>query len=387
VRLAARLQRELRGSDSVARLGGDEFGFLLEGLAPGEGLFGVAQRLLAAVAEPSGFGQPQLLTASLGITAAVASDTTETVLSNAEGAMSIAKKAGPGSVEIYDEAMRVRLLRDLALVRALAAALRNDQLEVHYQPIASLRDGRILALEALARWRHPEWGWVRPDEFIAVAEEHGLIVELGQRVLGEAAKHAAAWRASYPDALPLGTFVNASPRQLSRTDFVEVFTRALEEHGTTPGDIGIEITERVLIDHDEETLAANLDRLTRLGVRFGLDDFGTGYSSLTALKQLPLTVLKIDRSFVTAIRTATDPAPITRASISLGHALGLVVVAEGVETKLQADYLRRLGCDAAQGFHYHRPRSPRQTTALLQAQHDTTAHHAQRERRARAPAG
>jgi len=373
VRLAPRLQRELRGSDSVARLGGDEFGFLFEDVAPGDGLTGLAQRLLAAVAEPIPVDQPQQLSASLGITVSEATDTTETMLSNADSAMYNAKKAGPGSLDVYDPTMRARLIRDLTLTKALTAALRDDQVDVHYQPIVSLTDGRILGVEALARWTHPEWGAVGPDEFIPLAEHHGLIVELGQRVLNAAAKHATDWRSGYPDALPLGVLVNISPRQLSQPEFVDLFIGTLDRHGTRPADIGIEITEHVLIRHDEETLVANLGRLRRLGVRFSLDDFGTGYSSLTALQELPLSVLKIDRSFITAIRTGTDSAAITRASVSLGHTLGLTVIAEGVETEIQADYLRRLGCDAAQGFHYHRPQPAHQTTALIQAEHDATS--------------
>ena len=372
VRLAPRLQDELRGSDSVARLGDDEFGFLFEDVAPGDGLFGVAQRVLAAVAEPVLVDQPQQLTASLGISVSEATNTTETMLSNADSAMYNAKRAGPGSVDTYDPTMRARLIRDLNLTKALTAALRDDQLAVHYQPIVSITDGHILALEALARWTHPEWGSVSPEEFIPIAEQHGLIVELGQRVLDAAAKHATDWRTRYPDALPLGVLVNISPRQLSQPAFVEVFTATLDRHGTRPRDIGIEITEHVLIQHDEKTLVANLGRLRRLGVRLSLDDFGTGYSSLTALKELPLSVLKIDRSFITAIRTPTDSAAITRASVSLGHTLGLTVIAEGVETEIQADYLRRLGCDAAQGFHYHRPQPAQRATSLLQAEHDTT---------------
>jgi ammonium transporter, Amt family len=367
VGLAPRLQRELRGSDSVARLGGDEFAFVFEDITREQDLISMAQRLLAAVTDPRDHSQP--VTASLGITIAEPSDTAETALSNADTAMYKAKKAGPGGFEIYDETMRERLLRDLALTEGFATALQDNQLEVHYQPIVSLTDGRILALEALARWNHPQWGRIAPSEFIPLAENHGLIVQLGQFVLSEAAKQATLWRTDYANALPLGIFINVSPRQLSQPDFVNVFTHTLEQHGASPTDIGIEITERAVIDHDEPTLVDTIAQLTKLDVRLSLDDFGTGYSSLTALKQLPLTAVKIDRSFITVIHAHTERAPITRATVSLGHQLGLTVIAEGVETQLQADFLTQLGCDAAQGFHYARPQPARQTTILLQTEH------------------
>jgi diguanylate cyclase (GGDEF)-like protein/PAS domain S-box-containing protein len=373
VKLPPRLERNLRGSDSVARLGGDEFGFLFEDVARAQGLASLAERILAAIAEPVPIDHSQLqITASLGITIAEPTDTAESVLSNADTAMQNAKHAGKGCFEIYDEDMRSHLLRELTLTKALETALRDNQLDVYYQPIVSLADGQILALEALARWHDPQLGWVAPNEFIPIAEEHGLIVLLGQRVLSEIAKQATDWRANYPHALPLGIFANISPHQLSQPDFLTKLTGTLEQHGTSPSDIGIEITERVLIDQTNKTLADNLDQLTQLGIRLSLDDFGTGYASLTALKHLPLTALKIDRSFVDVIRSNTDTAPISSASISLGHTFGLTVIAEGVETQLQADYLSQLGCDAAQGFHYARPQPADQTTTLLQAEHDTS---------------
>ena len=365
--LAPRLQQQLCGSDSVARLGGDEFAFVFEDITREQDLISMAQRLLAAVTALR--DHSQRVTASLGIAIAESSDTAETALSNADTAMYKAKKAGPGGFEIYDETMRERLLRDLALTEGLATALEDDQLEIHYQPIVSLTGGSILALEALVRWNHPQWGRIAPSEFIPLAENRGLIVQLGQFVLSEAAKQANLWRNDYANALPLGIFINVSPRQLCQPDFVNVFTNTLEQHGASPTDIGIEITERAVIDHDEPTLVDTLAQLTKLGVRLSLDDFGTGYSSLTALKGLPLTAVKIDRSFIAVIQARTARAPVTRATISLGHQLGLTVIAEGVETQLQADFLTKLGCDAAQGFHYARPQPAHQTTILLQTEH------------------
>ena len=222
VGLAPRLQRELHGSDSVARLGGDEFAFVFEDITREQDLISMAQRLLAAVADPR--DHSQRVTASLGITIAEPSDTAETALSNADTAMYKAKKAGPGGFEVYDETMRKRLLRDLALTEGLATALQDNQLEVHYQPIVSLADGRILALEALARWNHPQWGRIAPSEFIPLAEDRGLIVQLGQFVLSEAAKqathgatitptpsHSASSSTSLPANSPSPTSSTSSP--------------------------------------------------------------------------------------------------------------------------------------------------------------------------------
>jgi diguanylate cyclase (GGDEF)-like protein/PAS domain S-box-containing protein len=377
VDLAARLRQQLRGSDSAARLGGDEFAFLFENITREQQLVGVARRLLDAVAGPE--EHAQRVTASLGITIAESGDTADTALSNADSAMYKAKAAGPGGFVVYDEAMRERLLRELALTEDLAAALQDRQLDVHYQPIVGLTNNRILAVEALTYWNHPQHGSIEPSEFIPLAEDHGLIVELGHFVLGEVAKQAAAWRTDYPKAIPLGVFANVSSRELCEPDFVDVFRRTLEQHGTSPRDIGIEITERVIIDYDEQLLVGNLDQLTKLGVSLSLDDFGTGYSSLTALKNLPLTAVKIDRSFIGVIQSHSHPAPVTRATISLGHTLGLTVIAEGVETQLQADYLTQLGCDAAQGFHYARPHAADHITTLLQAEDEDTTPQARQE--------
>ena len=368
VGLAARLQRELRSSDSVARLGGDEFGLLIEDFEREQQVIAIAARVLAAVAEPTLIGRSELqVTASIGIAIAKPDETAETALGNADNAMYKAKSAGAGYFEIYNDTMRFALQRELMLTQALTAALRAGETDVHYQPIVSLVDGRILAVEALARWNNSDLGPIEPSEFIPLAENHGLIVALGQQVVRLAARQTADWRAKNPHVLPLGAFVNVSPHELAQSDFVEIFTRTLEETGVATTDIGIEITERVLIDDANTTLIDNLNQLVQLGVRLVLDDFGTGYASLTALKQLPLTAVKIDGSFTRAILTTTDTAPVCDATISLGHTLALTVIAEGVETLLQSDYLTRHGCDAAQGFHYGRAQSADRMTALLEA--------------------
>ena len=251
VAVAQRLSRVLRGSDSIARLGGDEFAVIFEGLeAESElALPFMARRILEALAEPFVVGDlVEHVTGSLGIAVAEPGDDPVSLLRNADNAMYQAKKDTPGAFTFFDWGQRARARRELELGAALAHALQHDELLVYYQPIVSLADGSVLAVEALARWLHPQWGWVSPVEFIPVAERSGSIVPLGKWVLAEAARQAVVWRRQYPEALPLGVFVNVSPRQLSQADFVPFLTETLSDHDASPTDLGIEITEHVFID-------------------------------------------------------------------------------------------------------------------------------------------
>jgi diguanylate cyclase (GGDEF)-like protein/PAS domain S-box-containing protein len=354
--IAPRLQGAARGADTVARLGGDEFAFVIETLRDDRDVVAVAERIAAAFDEPFAVGaDAHRITASLGIALARPEDEPSAILRNADTAMYSAKARKRGSFELFDDGMRGRILRELELKNALADALGNGELQVYYQPIVRLDGGATLALEALARWLHPEWGWVQPSEFIPIAESDGLIVQLGRCMLSEAIRQAAVWRRLHPDAFPLGVFVNVSPRQLATHDYAAFVRDALREHGLPPAALGLEITERVFADEHDARIAANLSELTEMGVRLSLDDFGTGYSALASLKRFPFAALKIDRYFVRAITAPDADAPITTAIVSLGAALGLTVIAEGVETEVQAAFLRRLGCDAAQGYLYARP--------------------------------
>lgn len=366
--IAPRLLHAMRDSDTVARLGGDEFALVVESLSDEREVIAVAQRVMSTFENPFLVGEEsQRVTASVGIALARPGDDAVTILRNADTAMYAAKARRRGGFQLFDDGMRHRLLRELELRNALAAALRSGELGVYYQPIVSLDDGEAIAVEALARWRHQEWGWVQPSEFVPIAEADELIVELDRYVLGEAVRRAAIWRRSYPGALPLGVFVNASPRQLATPDLVPFLQHVLDENGLEPTQLGIEVTERIFVDVNDGRIAANLAELTAMGVRLSLDDFGTGYSALASLGRFPFAALKIDRAFVAPIASRDDSPPISTAIVGLGKALGLTVIAEGVETDAQADCLRRLGCDAAQGYLYARPQHPHAVAEYLEA--------------------
>lgn len=365
VDVARRLGREVRGSDSVARLGGDEFAFILEDVEAESELATFANRILVTLAMPAtADDRATPCRGSLGIVVAEGDDATS-VLRNADIAMYQAKREGQGGYSFFDWRLRARAVWELELGRELTRALEQGELLVYYQPIVSLADGRLLAVEALLRWLHPQWGWVSPGEFIPRAEANGTIVPLGEWVVAETARQAGEWRKQYPDALPLGVHVNISPRQLSQPNFVPFLTQTLSDNDANPSDLGIEITEHVFIDAAAQ-LDDNLAALTQLGTRLSLDDFGTGYSALSSLMRFPLVALKIDRSFIRNLRRDSDSHPITTACINLAQGQGLLSIAEGVENEEQADRLRQLGCDAAQGYYFARPQPANQLTELLE---------------------
>ena len=265
---------------------------------------------------------------------------------------------------VYDRAMHARALSRLRLESDLRRALDRGGLTVHYQPIVALKTGRICGMEALARWWHAERGWVAPHEFVASAEETGMIVRLGGRVLVEACRQLRAWTDALPAAAALSMSVNLSVRQFAQPYLAGQVTRALEESGIHPSRLRLEVTESVLIDNPEAA-AATLAGLRALGLRVWMDDFGTGYSSLSTLHRLPIDGVKVDRSFVAAVDGRA--ARVLAAVVSLAQGLGLEVVAEGVEHAGQLAELRTLGCDAAQGFLFSRPQDPDATLALLAA--------------------
>jgi diguanylate cyclase (GGDEF)-like protein/PAS domain S-box-containing protein len=366
VAVARRLGRELRASESAMRLGGDEFAFAVEDVETETELAAVASRILSALAEPLAVDdRVAQVTASLGIALAEPGDDPVSLLRNADIALYQAKAEHRGGFDFFDRKMRARTLRELELGAALKDALQAGELAVRYQPIVSLGNGQVLAVEALARWRHPPWGWVQPTEFIPLAERNGTIIALGMWLFAEAAAQAGAWRKQYPNALPLGVFVNVSPRQLSQPNFVPFLTETLSDHDACPSDIGIEVTEHVFIDAPAQ-LDENLATLTQTGIRLSLDDFGTGYSALSSLMRFPLAALKIDRSFIRDISRDTDSDAITTAAISLAHGQDLLAIAEGVETEGQAKRLRQLGCAAAQGYYFARPQPASELTGLLE---------------------
>ena len=368
VELAARFRAVLREGETIARLGGDEFALVAEGLRSQAERVGLAERVLSVFSEPFAIsGATPEMTASLGIAVGGDAETSESLLRDADTAMYRVKTAGKGGFAFFDIAMREELVQQLTLRTALAEALRDNALRVHYQPIFSLGDNELLAVEALVRWPRDD-GFVPPDSFIPLAEETGLIVQLGHFVLADAAKQIQQWRQQNPQCLPLGVFVNVSARELGERSFAPFLAETLREHGLSSSDLALELTERAFIDSGDETVAWNLDTLATSGVRLVLDDFGTGFSSLSMLKRFPLNALKIDRSFVNAITKPEAEVPITKAIVGLGLAMGLGVIAEGVETDTQLDYLRELECPAAQGFNLGRPQKARDIAGLIDSQ-------------------
>jgi PAS domain S-box-containing protein len=262
---------------------------------------------------------------------------------------------------VYDRAIHARSLSRLRLETDLRRALDRGGLTVHYQPIVALGTGRIRGIEALARWWHAERGWVAPNVFVSSAEESGMIVRLGQRVLGDACRQLRAWSDALPAAAELGMSVNLSVRQFAQPELAAQVKEALDESGIHPSRLSLEVTESVLLDN-AEAAAATLHALKELGVRLWMDDFGTGYSSLSTLHRLPIDGVKVDRSFLAGDGRA---ARVLAAVVGLAQGLGLEVVAEGVERAGQLAEVRALGCDAAQGFLFSRPQDADATLALL----------------------
>ncbi len=359
VSVAQRLRGAL-GEHLVARLGGDEFVILVERTACTDDVVEVAERALAAVREPALVdGHELTVSASIGIVERPAADTSPMELMRAaDSTLHWAKAAGGARWSIFDADRSRRELARYALSAAIPAALDRGEFYLDYQPLTSLRDGRVLGMEALVRWRHPELGVLRPDSFIGLAEETGLIVRLGAWVLAEACQEARRWADASGDA-PFVS-VNLAVQQVRRPGLVNEVRKLLRRTGLPPGRLQLEITESTMMSTAEEPVRA-LRVLADLGVRIAIDDFGTGYCNLAYLRGLPVTELKVAGEFVTGLRDpAEDPDSgraerILAALVSLAHALKVTVTAEGVETAEQAERLRAIGCDAAQGWHFGRP--------------------------------
>jgi diguanylate cyclase (GGDEF)-like protein/PAS domain S-box-containing protein len=364
VEVSRRLREAVREGDVVSRFGGDEFAVLCRGLHDEADAVDVARRVLAAVTGPVVLGRTTLtVSGSLGVVVAGPSHVeAEDVLRDADIAMYQAKAAGKDRWALFDEQARARARERVELAHDLRRAVEQDRLEVHYQPVVRLTAPgdrpRLAAVEALARWTHDRHGPVPPSDFIELAEENGLVPQLGLQVLRRACAQLVAWQSELGDDAPKTVSVNVSALQLRHGDFAEAVARVLAETGLSGSSLCLELTETVVM-HDENAVAACFWRLHELGVRIAIDDFGTGYSSLAVLRRLPFDTLKIDRSVVPDFTTdAYDP--VVAAVVGLGHALGLAVVAEGVETLAQAEGLRLLGCPLAQGYLYGRPMPPAQ---------------------------
>jgi diguanylate cyclase (GGDEF)-like protein len=356
--VAARLVAVVRPGDTVARFGGDEFVVLCQDLPDAAHVGVLAERIAAILAEPvTVSGREVTISASIGVVLADAgSNTPEALIRDADTAMYQAKERGRARYEIFDDPARQRVMARLDTEVALRRALEKQEMRVFYQPVVSLSGGRLVGLEALLRWDDPERGLQLPDQFLALAEETGLILPIGTWVLEQACRDAQALRSAHPDFADMVIWVNLSARQLVQDDLPGLIARVLAETGTSPRTLGLEITESVLTE-DMEFLGERLRTLKGLGVLLAIDDFGTGFSSLSHLRGFPVDVLKVDRSFVDGITRDAEDHAIVDAVVGLARSLGMHVVAEGVESADQADALRRLGCNAAQGFHWSPARS------------------------------
>ena len=365
VAVAQRLRAVLRPSDTAARLGGDEFAVLLEDLIGAEEACEVAERVIEAISRPFALsGTEVVIHASVGITVVghLSADA-EALLRNADAAMYSAKNQGKGCYKLFEPAMHSAAVARLQLERDLRQAVEARQFVLHYQPVVSLTAGRVVALEALVRWQHPTRGLIAPADFIPIAEDNGLIVDIGRWVLGAACRQARAWQDAHPQ-LCLTIAVNLSPRQLADRGLVADVRGALAASGLSPETLTLEITESVLVD-DAGGAVARLSELKETGVRLAIDDFGIGYSSLSALGSLPVDTLKIDKAFIDGVTTGIEADALVQAILRLARTFHLVTIAEGVERPDQLRRLEELGCDQIQGFCFSRPIPGERVDALL----------------------
>jgi len=356
--LAGRFRTGARESDTVVRFGGDEFVIVCEELADIHEAGEVAHRLTTRIEEPFLIDHGErIVTVSAGVAISHAGDTPASLLSDADAAMNVAKERGRARVETFSDEMRSQATRRFDLESAMRRVLERDELHLVFQPVMRVDTGVPVGCEALLRWDHPQLGVVTPAEFVPLAERSGLIVPIGAWVVRRALEQLVRWDEGTPAGRPLWVAINLSARQLGTPDLVGVVTEAIEATGIDPARLHLEVTESALID-DLATSVERLGELKQLGVRIDVDDFGTGYSSLSYLKKLPLDTLKIDGSFVGGLGADPHDTSIVRAIISLGHALDLDLIAEGVEQPAQLAELEQLGCDMAQGFHWSRPLPP-----------------------------
>ncbi len=370
--IADRLRRAVRPGDTLSRFGGDEFVILLEGVSSSDDAGDVATAVLDALRDPitlSG-GHEVVATMSIGVALSDQGTSRDDLLHDADVAMYRAKERGRGGqFALFDaDRMGPRSLERLDLDTALHHVVDRGEVEVHYQPLVSLTDRRVVGAEALVRWNHPDHGILLPAQFIQLAEDNGTILEIGRMVLEQACRQAKTWRQEFGVVLPIG--VNLSARQFQQVSLADDVAAALRVTGIDPSQLCLEITESLAMD-DVDLTSAILTRLHTLGVRMAIDDFGTGHSSLGYLARFPIDVVKIDQSFVRDIDRDPVKSAIVSAVIALSQAIGSTTVVEGVETLAQLEELRRLGCEVAQGYYFARPLSAGAFGKLLTA--DATA--------------
>jgi diguanylate cyclase (GGDEF)-like protein/PAS domain S-box-containing protein len=366
VAVAERLRASLRPRDTIARLGGDEFTVLISEVSGTEEAEQVADRLLEELQEPFPIGGYELFTtASVGIVVGDRDyEKPEDLLRDADTAMYRAKDLGRSRKGVFERTMHSRAVALFELETELRRAMEREEFVVHYQPITSLKTGRIVGFEALVRWKHPERGMIAPGEFIPIAEETGLIIPLEFFALRESCHQIALWQRRYPERLPLTMNVNLSRNQLARPDLFDQIQHILAEANLDPRSLRLEITEGAIM-RNVEYAADTLVKLRALDIQIHIDDFGTGYSSLSALHSFPVDSLKIDRTFIGRMDSGGDDTEIVQTIVTLSHNLGLDVIAEGIETRQQLDRLRDMGCDYGQGFLFAKPMDGASTEDLI----------------------
>ena len=364
--VAPRIEQALRPGDTVARFGGDEFAVLAEDIGSERGATRIAERIAEALSRPFVLrDREHFVSASVGIAIGSGNEAPEALIRDADSALYRAKERGRGGYEIFDEVMRSRMIEHMQVENDLRRALQREELELHYQPVIKLSDGSVVALEALLRWNHPERGLVRPVGFIPVAEESRLIVPIGRWVIEQACRQAAAWQELHPDSAPVSVTVNLSARQIADPDLLSHIEGSVRANRIDPSSLWLELTETTLLD-DTSFVERTLESLKGLGVRLVLDDFGVGFSSLGSLKRLPLSMIKLDRTFLENLSEGSHDAAIVRAVNEMADTIGIGVVAEGIETHEQVRMASALGCGFAQGFHFSEPVPVGQVERLLE---------------------
>jgi len=351
-----RLEAAVRPGGFVARLCGDEFAVLLEDITDKGSAVSATRRVeeaLSAPVEPN--GSEVLVSASVGVAIGDPKQEVgpEGLLRNADVAMHAAKRKGKGRHKVFDPGASSTTSRRSLAEAEMRRAIKEEEFRVYYQPVVVLETGKVHGVEALVRWQHPVYGLIPPGEFVPPAEQTGLIALIGQRVLHEACHQVRLWQEEYPSDPPLMLSVNVSARQFQLPNLTEEIFGTLEKTGLDPRHLKLESTESVMV-HDALAIAA-LRKLKNLGIELAMDDFGTGYSNLSYVKRLPIDTLKIDRTYVSGLGTHAEDTAIVHATVAFAEALGLKIVAEGIETAEQLTLLRELGCELGQGYHFSEP--------------------------------
>ncbi len=368
--IAKLLAEDLRTTDTVARLGGDEFVILLDDIHSLKDATEVGDRLQEKLKIPLNFEEKSIVTsASIGIALSSSSyRNSSEILRDADIAMYRAKEKGKACYEIFDQAMYLQTLKTMELEHNLRLALQNQEFSLYYQPIISLKNNHLSGFEALIRWQHPQHGFISPTEFIPLAEDTGLIVDLGDWVLTEACQQLAAWQEQYSHVSGIDSLkvnVNIAPQQFQKADFIDKLDQIIASTNLNPACLKLEIIERVLVNSEINT-QKTLAEIKNRQITLSIDDFGTGYSSLSYLSRLPIDNLKIDRSFICNINSDAESLEIVKTIITLAHNLGMDAIAEGVETTEQVQVLKSLNCEYAQGYLYAKPLSAQAIELMLE---------------------